>query len=51
VRIRLRLTFQALFIVLAVLCMIGPLAGIGHKMSEFDTLTSLRDALLVTSLI
>ncbi|KAL3496302.1 hypothetical protein BJX62DRAFT_193864 [Aspergillus germanicus] len=37
----------ALFIVLAILCMIGPLAGIGHKMSEFDTLTSLRDALLV----
>ncbi|KAL2813365.1 hypothetical protein BJX63DRAFT_394223 [Aspergillus granulosus] len=36
-----------LFIALSILCMIGPLVGIGHKMSDFKSLFALKNALLV----
>ncbi|KAL2837339.1 hypothetical protein BJY01DRAFT_258397 [Aspergillus pseudoustus] len=43
----LMLLALALFIALTVLCMLGPLAGIGHEMKDFKSLTSLEHALLV----
>ncbi|KAL4863304.1 hypothetical protein BDV12DRAFT_206644 [Aspergillus spectabilis] len=37
----------SLFIALSVLCMLGPVAGIGHKLADFESLASLQRALLL----
>ncbi|KAL4876789.1 hypothetical protein BJY04DRAFT_231402 [Aspergillus karnatakaensis] len=37
----------ALFIALSVLCVLGPIAGIGHRLADFKTMASIQRAMMV----